>query len=103
MLILCALLPAGLNQIRSLPSIVDAVGYPAYWYRTQAYLASAVPEDEPVVVLPWHLYQPLVASEGRLVANPAHVFFPGISWCRGTSRSRAGSPTSPHATTGSGR
>ena len=76
-LILCALLPAGLMQIRSVPSIVDPVPYPAYWYRTQAYLKDAVPDDEPVVVLPWHLYQPLVASEGRLVANPAHVFFPG--------------------------
>ena len=76
-LILCALLPAGLMQIRSVPSIVDPVPYPAYWYRTQAYLMDAVPDDEPVVVLPWHLYQPLVASEGRLVANPAHVFFPG--------------------------
>jgi len=76
-LILCALLPAGLMQIRSVPSIVDPVPYPAYWYRTQAYLMDAVPDDEPVVVLPWHLYQPLVVSEGRLVANPARVFFPG--------------------------
>ena len=76
-LVLGTLLPAGLNQIRSLPSIVDPVEYPDYWYRTAAYLARDVPEDEPVVVLPWHLYQPLVASEGRLVANPAHVFFSG--------------------------
>ena len=76
-LILCALLPAGLMQIRSVPSIVDPVEYPGYWYRTEAYLEDAVPDDDPVVVLPWHLYQPLVASEGRLVANPARVFFPG--------------------------
>ena len=55
------------GSIRSdrVPSIVDPVEYPDYWYRTEAYLASAVPEDEPIVVLPWHLYQPLVASEGR--------------------------------------
>jgi hypothetical protein len=76
-LVVSALVPAGLNQIRSVPSIVEPVEYPAYWYRTEAYVAYAVPEDEPIVVLPWHLYQPLVASEGRLVANPAHVFFSG--------------------------
>jgi hypothetical protein len=74
-LVLCALVPAGLMQIRSVPTIVDPVQYPGYWYRTEAYLMDAVPEDDPVVVLPWHLYQPLVASEGRLVANPASVFF----------------------------
>jgi hypothetical protein len=33
--------------------------------------------DERVAVLPWHLYQPLRATEGRLAANPAQVFFPG--------------------------
>jgi hypothetical protein len=76
-LILSALLPAGINQIRSVPSIIEPVEYPGYWYRTAAYLADAVPDDEPIVVLPWHLYQPLVVSEGRLVANPAPVFFAG--------------------------
>jgi hypothetical protein len=76
-LILAALLPAGINQIRAVPSIVDPVEYPDYWYRTEDYLRRSVPPDEPVVVLPWHLYQPLAASEGRLVANPARVFFPG--------------------------
>jgi hypothetical protein len=76
-LILCALLPAGLTQIRTVPSIVEPAQYPDYWYRTEAYLAEAVPDREPVVVLPWHLYQPLVAADGRLVANPARVFFAG--------------------------
>jgi hypothetical protein len=76
-LVLSTLLPAGITQIRAVSSIVEPVEYPGYWYRTEAYLAGSVPEDEPIVVLPWHLYQPLVASEGRLVANPARVFFSG--------------------------
>jgi hypothetical protein len=75
--VVCALFPAGIAQIRSVPSIVEPVEYPSYWYRTADYLARGVPEDEPVLVLPWHLYQPLGVSEGRLVANPARVFFPG--------------------------
>jgi hypothetical protein len=76
-LVLAALFPAGVAQIRALPSIVEPLQYPAYWYRTRDFLAAAVPRGEPVVVLPWHLYEPLVASEGRLVANPARRFFPG--------------------------
>jgi hypothetical protein len=76
-LVMCALFPAGIAQIRAAPDIVKPVAYPSYWYRSASYLSAAVPRDEPVVVLPWHLYQPLVASEGRLVANPARVFFPG--------------------------
>jgi hypothetical protein len=76
-LVVSALLPAGITQIRSVPAIVTPVEYPGYWYRTERYLVKAVPKDEPIVVLPWHLYQPLAASEGRLVANPARVFFSG--------------------------
>jgi hypothetical protein len=76
-LVLATLLPAGTSQIRALPTIVKPLEYPDYWYRTKDYLVSAVPTEDPIVVLPWHLYQPLVASEGRLIANPARVFFPG--------------------------
>jgi hypothetical protein len=76
-LVLAALFPAGVSQIRALPSIVKPLQYPGYWYRTREYLAAEVPRNAPVVILPWHLYQPLVASEGRLVANPARRFFPG--------------------------
>jgi hypothetical protein len=76
-LVLAVLLPAGVTQIRAIPPIVKPLRYPDYWYRTSKYLRRAVPRGEPVVVLPWHLYQPLVFSEGRLVANPAGVFFPG--------------------------
>jgi len=76
-LVLAALLPAGISQIRSLPATVEPVRYPDYWHATAGYLARSVPHDEPVVVLPWHLYQPLRATEGRLTANPASVFFPG--------------------------
>ena len=41
------------------------------------FLERSVPRDERIAVLPWHLYQPLRATEGRLAANPAPVFFPG--------------------------
>jgi len=76
-LAIAALLPAGISQVRSLPATVKPVRYPDYWYATAAFLARTVPRDEPVVVLPWHLYQPLRATEGRLAATPAPVFFPG--------------------------
>jgi hypothetical protein len=76
-LAIAALLPAGVSQIRALPDIVKPLHYPRYWYSTAAFLARSVPRGEQVVVLPWHLYQPLRASEGRLVANPARAFFPG--------------------------
>jgi hypothetical protein len=76
-LAIAALLPAGISQIRAVPTIVTPLHYPRYWYSTAAFLGRSVPRDQPVVVLPWHLYQPLRASEGRLVANPARTFFPG--------------------------
>lgn len=77
LLALAALFPAGETQIRAMPPILEPLEYPSYWYRTRSYLAHAVAHGDPVVVLPWHLYQPLPMSEGRLVANPARVFFPG--------------------------
>jgi hypothetical protein len=76
-LAIAALAPAGISQIRALPTIVKPVRYPDYWYETAAFLEQEVPDDERVAVLPWHLYQPLRATEGRLAANPAPVFFPG--------------------------
>ena len=75
--VLAALFPAGVAQIRAIPPIVKPLEYPGHWYRTRDYLAASVPPREPVAVLPWHLYQPLSFTEGRLVANPARVFFPG--------------------------
>ena len=63
-LVMAALLPAGVSQIRSLSATVQPVRYPDYWHATAGYLARTVPPDEPVVVLPWHLYQPLRATEG---------------------------------------
>ena len=74
---LAALFPAGVTQIRAIAPIIKPLQYPDDWYRTRDYLAATVPPGEPVVVLPWHLYQPLAFTEGRLVANPARVFFPG--------------------------
>jgi hypothetical protein len=77
-LAIAALMPAGTSQIRSLPTIVKPLRYPDYWYQTAAFLERRVPGDERVAVLPWHLYQPLRATEGRLSSNPAPVFFPGL-------------------------
>ena len=77
-LAIAALVPAGSSQIRSLPSIVEPLRYPGYWYETAAFLERRVPGDERVAVLPWHLYQPLRATKGRLASNPAAVFFPGL-------------------------
>ncbi|HYZ90232.1 MAG TPA: hypothetical protein VE620_13115, partial [Myxococcales bacterium] len=74
---LAALFPAGVAQIRAIPPIVKPLEYPRDWSDTRAYLAATVAPREPVVVLPWHLYQTLSFTEGRLVANPAGVFFPG--------------------------
>lgn len=77
-LAIAALIPAGSSQIRSLPTIVKPLRYPGYWYETAAFLERRVSGDERVAVLPWHLYQPLRATEGRLASNPAPVFFPGL-------------------------
>jgi hypothetical protein len=74
---LAALFPAGVAQIRAIPPIVKPLAYPRDWYETRDYLAATVAPREPVVVLPWHLYQSLSFTESRLVANPARVFFPG--------------------------
>jgi hypothetical protein len=76
-LVLAALLPAGVSQVRSVSSIVKPVVYPRYWYRTADSLERAAGPDDVIAVLPWHLYQPLRATGGRLVADPAPVFFPG--------------------------
>jgi len=76
-LAIAALVPAGSSQVRSLPTIVKPLQYPEYWYTTAAFLRRTVPHGERVAVLPWHLYQPLRATEGRLAADPAPVFFPG--------------------------
>lgn len=73
---LATLLPAGVNEIQQLPRLTEPVSYPADWYQAAAYLQRNVPASAPVAVLPWHLYQPL-GFAGRLVANPARVFFPG--------------------------
>jgi hypothetical protein len=73
---LATLFPAGVNTLRELPPLTAPVTYPADWYAAAAYLQTNVPPDMPVAVLPWHLYEPL-AFAGRLVANPAPVFFPG--------------------------
>ena len=76
-LAVAALVPAGSSQIRTLPTLVKPVRYPEYWYATAAFLERTVPRNDRIAVLPWHLYQPLRATEGRLASNPALVFYPG--------------------------
>jgi len=76
LMVMATLLPAGLHELREVPPLTTPVAYPADWYATAAYLESHVPPSAPVAVMPWHLYEPL-AFAGRLVANPAGVFFPG--------------------------
>jgi hypothetical protein len=76
-LVLAALLPAGVSQVRSVSSIVKPVVYPRYWYATSDSLKHVSRPGDVIAVLPWHLYQPLRATGGRLVADPAPVFFPG--------------------------
>jgi len=76
-LVLAALSPAGVSQIRSVSSIVSPVVYPRYWYATAGSLKHASRPGDVTAVLPWHLYQPLRATGGRLVADPAPVFFAG--------------------------
>jgi hypothetical protein len=73
---LATLFPSGINTLRELPRLTEPVTYPQDWYAAAAYLRANVPPASPVAVLPWHLYEPL-AFTGRLVANPASVFFPG--------------------------
>ncbi|HEV7677231.1 MAG TPA: hypothetical protein VGQ42_01525 [Candidatus Dormibacteraeota bacterium] len=73
---LAILFPAGIHQLQTLPDLVKPADYPQDWYAAAAYLDGNVPRDAPVVVLPWHLYEPLDFT-GRLVANPAPEFFPG--------------------------
>jgi hypothetical protein len=76
-LALAALLPAGYAELRSLPGIVKPARYPVSWQAAADELEREVPAGARVVVLPWHLYQPLPFAGSRLAANPARVFFPG--------------------------
>lgn len=71
------LLPAGLGQIHWLPDVVHPVEYPTAWNAAADYLEAHVPPDAQVAVLPWHLYESLDFTGGRLVRNPATVLFPG--------------------------
>ncbi len=73
---LATLLPAGVNTLRETPRLTAPAAYPADWYAAAAVLQANVAADTPVAILPWHLYEPL-AFVGRLVSNPAPVFFPG--------------------------
>jgi hypothetical protein len=76
-IVIAALVPAGVSQARALPGIVQPAKYPHYWYATAAALRRSARPGDRIAVLPWHLYQPLRVTGGRLVADPAPVFFPG--------------------------
>ncbi|HZS13196.1 MAG TPA: hypothetical protein VFC09_01230 [Candidatus Dormibacteraeota bacterium] len=70
------LLPAGVTQLRELPQETAPAAYPADWEAAAAALDQAGADGQAVLVLPWHLYEPLPFT-GRLAANPAPVVFPG--------------------------
>lgn len=74
---LATLLPAGSTQIRELPAVLQPAQYPVDWYAAADWMATNISPDDQVAVLPWHLYQSYPFTQGRLVANPAGVFFPG--------------------------
>ena len=75
--LLATMLPAGVVQLVELPRVVKPVDYPADWYAAAGALDRGGGADALVVVLPWHLYQTLGFTGGRLIANPAPVFFHG--------------------------
>ncbi len=52
------------------------VSYPTDWYDAARYLRQH-PTDGKTAVLPWHHYLSLPLAGGRVVQNPADVFFPG--------------------------
>jgi hypothetical protein len=74
---LAALLPAGYIQINELAASIAVADYPPDWYSAAAWMAGHIGAHEQVVVLPWHLYESFPFTNGRDVANPAPVFFPG--------------------------
>jgi hypothetical protein len=65
-----ARIPGGLAET------LRPVAYPSSWYSTASYL-SQNPVEARTAVLPWHHYLTLPFAGGRLVQNPAEVFFPG--------------------------
>jgi hypothetical protein len=71
-----AIIPAGAVAAGSTATIVAPVEYPSGWYQAAAYMTVAISPDDPVAVLPWHLYEALPFI-GRQTNDPATVFFPG--------------------------
>jgi hypothetical protein len=77
LLILAVIIPAGAVTGLQLSAGVQPVEYPGDWYRAAAALDRGAGPDAVVVVLPWHLYQTMDFTGGRLTSNPASVFFRG--------------------------
>ena len=74
---LAVLVPDGIGALRELPATIVPVKYPSSWLGAATYLRDTVPLHEPVVVLPWTLYEPLPFTGDRLTSNPAPVVFSG--------------------------
>jgi hypothetical protein len=74
---LSVLLPNGVAAVGELPATIVPVEYPGSWIGAAAFLQQRVSASQPVVVLPWVLYEPLPFTGNRLVSNPAPVIFPG--------------------------
>lgn len=73
---LATLAPTGMTAITELPAVVTPVRYPSAWYQANDYLRSHAGGEPLVAILPAHRYETLPFT-GRLVTNPAEVFFDG--------------------------
>jgi chromate transport protein ChrA len=74
---LSVLVPNGVAALGELPATIVPVEFPGSWIGAAAFLQERAPASQPVVVLPWLLYEPLPFTGDRLVSNPAPVVFPG--------------------------
>lgn len=75
-MIMATALPAGILAAVAIPTRVKPLQYPANWHVAARYVEMHVPVSDQIVVLPWHQYETLPFTDGRLVGNPAAAFFP---------------------------
>jgi len=75
-LLVCAVpVLLGIGMLWGFWGQLSSRSYPPEWYALNQELKK-VPDDTPVVFLPWHLYQRFSFSP-RIVAHPAQTFFEG--------------------------
>ena len=71
------ILPGGVGVLAGIPTVIKPAEYPSDWASAGRFLRDEVPAGSLVVVLPWHAYERLGFVDGRLVSNPAAVYFGG--------------------------